>query len=477
MKCFCIIFLVLCIFSVAFMWAQTDESSTLRKSQAELVQAINVTVGGDFIITGSFTASRMQRLDYFITTLFTKVQDRAFSGINQLATRNQIIKDMNRYALRDITLKRANGDQFKVDLLKFRLTGDFKYNPYLMNDDVIIIPSYDDEKSTIEISGAVNNTTKFQFVEGDKLSDAVLFAGGINSSYENVEKAEISRLDNTGNKENLIVVNVKDDIVLKCGDRIRILADENQRKNYKVRVIGEVRYPGYIYVAKSGSLLSEVIRKAGGFTINADLRRAEVIRDYNAIEIWQRSQFTTNIEEQWIKLHQIKVLEMLRHANLSEGDSLFFSIDNELRILRSENLVDFTKLNDPESEESKYNVQDGDFIVVPAKFDYVYVFGQVAKVGYIKYAPGKDYTYYIEKTGGLAETARNGEDDIVVIKGKEMNWVTKDIKNVQIESGDYIYVPKKIPVSGWIYLKRIGDVLGIAGSIATIILLFIQFNK
>lgn len=459
------------------MWAQTDESSTLRKSQAELVQAINVTVGGDFIITGSFTASRMQRLDYFITTLFTKVQDRAFSGINQLATRNQIIKDMNRYALRDITLKRANGDQFKVDLLKFRLTGDFKYNPYLMNDDVIIIPSYDDEKSTIEISGAVNNTTKFQFVEGDKLSDAVLFAGGINSSYENVEKAEISRLDNTGNKENLIVVNVKDDIVLKCGDRIRILADENQRKNYKVRVIGEVRYPGYIYVAKSGSLLSEVIRKAGGFTINADLRRAEVIRDYNAIEIWQRSQFTTNIEEQWIKLHQIKVLEMLRHANLSEGDSLFFSIDNELRILRSENLVDFTKLNDPESEESKYNVQDGDFIVVPAKFDYVYVFGQVAKVGYIKYAPGKDYTYYIEKTGGLAETARNGEDDIVVIKGKEMNWVTKDIKNVQIESGDYIYVPKKIPVSGWIYLKRIGDVLGIAGSIATIILLFIQFNK
>ncbi len=477
MKRFCVILLVLCIFSVAFMWAQTDESSTLRRSQAELVQAINVTVGGDFIITGSFTASKMQRLDYFITTLFTKVQDRTLNMITQLSTRNQLIREMNRYALRDITLKRANGDQFKVDLLKFRLTGDFKYNPYLMNDDVIIIPAYDDEKSTVEISGAVNNTTKFQFVEGDKLSDAILFAGGINSSYENVEKAEISRLDNTGNKENLIVVNIEDDIVLKRGDRIRILADENQRKNYKVRVIGEVRYQGYIYVAKSGSFLSEVIRKAGGFTVNADLRRAEIIRDYNAIEILQRSQFTTNIEEQWIKLHQIKVLEMLRHANLSEEDSLSFSVDNELRILRSENLVDFTKLNDPESEENKFNVQDGDLIVVPAKFDYVYVFGQVAKVGYIKYVPEKDYTYYIEKTGGLAETARDGEDDIVIIKGKEMNWVTKDKRNIKIEPGDYIYVHKNIPVKTWTYIRRIGDVLGIAGSIATVILLFIQFQK
>ncbi len=477
MKRLCIILLVLFVLSVTFVYAQTDESSSNRKSQTELIQAINVTIGGDFIITGSFTASRMQRLDHFITTLFTKVQDRAFNGINQIATRNQIIKDMNRYALRDILLKRANGDQLKIDLLKFRLTGDFKYNPYLMNDDVIIIPAYDDEKSTVEISGAVNNTTKFQFVEGDKLSDAILFAGGINSSYENVEKAEISRLDNTGNKENLIVVNIKDDVVLKCGDRIRIIADENQRKNYRVRVIGEVRYPGYIYVAKSGSFLSEVIHKAGGFTINADLRRAEVIRDYNAIEILQRSQFTTNIEEQWLKLHQIKVLEMLRHANLTEDDSLSFSVDNELRILRSENLVDFTKLNDPESEENKFNVQDGDLIVVPAKFDYVNVFGQVAKVGYIKYVPDKDYTYYIEKSGGLAETARDGEDDIVIIKGKEMNWVTKDKKNIKIEPGDYIYVHKNIPVTTWTYIKRIGDVLSIAGSIATVILLFIQFGK
>jgi protein involved in polysaccharide export with SLBB domain len=268
---------------------------------------------------------------------------------------------------------------------------------------------------------------------------------------------------------------------------VRILADENERKNYKVLVLGEVKNPGNIYVKRNGSPLEEVIRKAGGFTANADLRNAEVIRELDPIEKMRRSRINLVYAEEkggifdpdeQAKLRKQKdILRLLRLARISQEDSLNFGIDNRLTVMRSESLVDFTRLRDPDSEENKFFVKEGDLVLVPTKFDYVYVFGGVSKAGYIEYAPGKDYNYYLEKAGGLAEIARGGTDDVFVIKGKEMNWITKDKKDVQIEPGDYIYVPKSVPTTTWSYIRRIGDVLQILGSVATIILLLIQFSK
>ena len=187
-------------------------------------------------------------MDHFITTVYTQAEQNAVSGLSQIETIKKITKELSSYALRDITLKRTNGEVMKIDLLKFRLTGDFKFNPYLMNDDVIIFPAYDHERNIIDINGAVNKPTKFQFVKGDKLSDAILFAGGLNNSYDNIDSAQISRLDNTGEKEELITVDIKNDFSLESGDRIKILADANQRKDYKVLVLGEVKKPGFVYI-------------------------------------------------------------------------------------------------------------------------------------------------------------------------------------------------------------------------------------
>jgi len=466
--------------------AQDGDQSNNNQKNSLLLQAITVTIGGDFIITGSFSASPFQRLDHFITTIYTQAQLNALSNLTELETIKQVNKEVSRYALRDITLKRINGNIEKIDLLKFRMTGDFKYNPYVQNDDVIIFPAYDNERNIIDITGAVNKPAKFQFVEGDKLSDAIFFAGGLNSAYENVKQAEISRLDKTGEKEELILVNIKDDYTLKSGDRIRILADENQRKNYKVLVLGEVKYPGYIYVTKNGLPLPEVIAKAGGFKPNADLMRAEVVRDYNAIEMLRKYQLTQDyiespekllLPETQITLKQNRdALELMRLSNLVEEDTLYFGIDNQLRVLRSESLVDFTKIGDSTSDESKFLVKEGDVVLVPDKFDYVYVFGQVAKAGYVKYNPDNNYKYYIEKAGGKTEQARE-DDEVVVIKGKEKNWVSEQKEKLKLEPGDYVYVPKEIPRTTWFYIARAGTVIGIVGSIATVVLLLTQFGK
>ncbi|MDQ7815406.1 MAG: SLBB domain-containing protein [Melioribacteraceae bacterium] len=486
MKVLGAIFQLILIFLSFPIFAQNTDQVLQKGIEAKLLQPISVTIGGDFIVTGTFSAAKTQRLDHLITTIFVQAQQNALNSISDLQTIKIVTKEIQSYALRDITLKRINGDVLNIDLQKFRLTGDFKYSPYLAQDDVIIFPSYDLEKNSIDITGAVNKPVKFQFVVGDKLSDAILFAGGLNPAYENITKAEISRLDKTGNIEEIILVNIQDDTELKSGDRVRILADENQKKNYKVLVLGEVKYPGYVFITKNSTTLNEVIKKTGGFKPNADLIRAEVIRNYNSIEILKKynlsQEFLENsdqllLPETQLRMKQQKdILEMLRLSNLTEDDTLFFNIDNQLRVLRSESLVDFTKIGDSTSSESKFIIKEGDVILVPEKFDYVYVFGQVAKTGFVKYNPGKDFKYYLEMAGGTTEQARNG-DETVVIKGKERNWISEQKEKLKLEPGDYIYVPKEIPRTTWFYIARTGAVAGIVGSIATILLLIAQFGK
>lgn len=466
------------------LYAQEENNSSKQNPLLSL-QAITVTIGGDFIVTGSFTAYKSQRLDHFITTIFTQAQQKAMQSLNNIETINQVKKNIEKYPLRDITLKHSDGSTQKIDLLKFRLLGDFNHNPYLQNDDVIIFPNYDEERNFVEIQGAVNKPIKFQYVDGDKLSDAILFAGGLNKAYENIEKAEIFRLDKSGYNEERIIIDIKNDFNLQRGDRIKILSDESQKLNFKVLVLGEVKFPGYVYVKRNGSTLNEVIEKTGGFKENADLSRAEVIRDYNSIDMLRKMNFEdiylnnqNNLPAEYqLKMKQLKEsLKLARLNNLLEEDTLFFNIDNQLRVLHSESLVDFTKLTDPNSEESNFIVKDGDLIMIPDKFEYVYVFGQVAKAGYVKYSEGKDYKYYIEKSGGKGETARD-DNEVVVIKGKEMNWITKDKEKVKIEPGDFIYVPKEIPRSFWYQFSKVTAVVSVIGSVATLILLLKQFTR
>jgi len=121
-----------------------------------------------------------------------------------------------------------------LDLIKFRRTGNFGYNPYLKNDDVIIFPATDFERNFFTVSGAVNNAGTFHFFDGDKLSDALFLADGVNLAYENVNQVEITRLSYDGEKMESIIVDINSDIALKRGDRIRVLANETQRKDFKV---------------------------------------------------------------------------------------------------------------------------------------------------------------------------------------------------------------------------------------------------
>jgi protein involved in polysaccharide export with SLBB domain len=471
------ILFALIIYCTAVSFGQEKEQGTQetqlsqKNSRPQLIQPITVTIGGNFFVNGSLEASALERVDTFISRIMALAPKQVVTYI---------------YPLREIKLKRRNGDQIKIDLFKFRFTGDFKYNPYLMNDDVLIFPGFDffDERNIIDITGAVNGqTTRFQFAEGDKLSDAIIFAGGINLSYDNVVSAEISRLSDKGEKEEVTIVSLNSDILLQRGDRIRVLFNENNKKVYKVLVLGEVNQPGYVFITKNNSTIKEVIQKAGGFTDKAWLERSDLIRGTSEANLLQtnalRQMFTkeenyrTFYTEKYMNTVLLEQIKFLRMNDQYAEDSLTVILDNMLRVLQTKSIIDFSKVLSDTSSDSKFIVQHDDIIVIPQKEDLVYVFGQVNNPGYIKFEPQKKHDYYINKAGGLGKRAEN---DVKLIKGTSYAWVNDD-ENTKIEPGDFIYIPKNIPRPFDYYLRSIGSVATILTTIATVILIVIQSKK
>ncbi|MFA6980681.1 MAG: SLBB domain-containing protein [Ignavibacteriaceae bacterium] len=423
---------------------------------------ISVTIGGDFIVTGTFPAVIGERVDQFVTRIFNAAKTERVGTTANAEQRELVFRQLADFTKRDIQVKRVNGQKLTIDLEKYRFTGDYSQNPYLQNDDVIIFPFIDRERNFVFITGAVNQTSKFQFVEGDKLEDAILFAGGIDKGFEKVTSAEISRLDASGEKETRMIVNISDNPILKRGDRITIIGEETFRRDFSVTVAGEVSRPGTITISKGSTTLKEVIEKAGGFLPSADLSRAELIRGAN---VFKSTLFSEELDQ----------FLMSRMAEITQEDSVSLAIDNKLRFIRGNGVLDFAKIIDTSSAASKFSVRNGDYIHIPEKLNLVYVFGQVYTPGYIAFVDGKGVDFYISKAGGKGQ---NAKEDIYLIKGKSRSWtkIEKDV-SYTIEPGDFIWLPKEPVRTFSYYLDRVMAISSIVTALATVLLLVIQFKK
>jgi protein involved in polysaccharide export with SLBB domain len=164
-------------------------------------------------------------------------------------------------------------------------------------------------------------------------------------------------------------------------------------------------------------------------------------------------------------------------STLKYEDSVYFNIDERLRLLRGNGNVDFTKLEDKNFSDTLFLLRDGDVIYIPPKIDLVYVYGQVNDPGYVKFEKNKDMNFYINLAGGLGTTADN---DIYLIKGKTRSWISEDDvkeKGIKIEPGDFIWVSKKSMHDFWYHLDQASRIASVLSGIATLIILVYQLKK
>ena len=213
--------------------------------------------------------------------------NRAIEEANKLSrfqSQGDVVTVQKSMSTRNVVLQHKDGKREKVDIQKYFATRDNKWNPYLREGDVVIVPTKNPVKDVFAIYGEVNSPGRYEFAAGDSLSDAVDIANGL-TRLAMAEKVLFSRLNNNGTELTDRTINIGDimsgqepDIALEPGDRIIVSRKIDLREDYNTDIKGEVLYPGTYPITKNRTRLSEVIMQAGGFTDYASLTSATVFR-------------------------------------------------------------------------------------------------------------------------------------------------------------------------------------------------------
>ncbi len=434
-----------------------------------------VNVSGVVNNPGMYYASATQRVDAAVyqANLTSKLQQTSIDKFNpqeqrDLLNRSDVItyfgndkltEEPLKISLRNIKVVRNNGnDTVNVDLIRYYATGNTRFNPFLQDGDRIIVPNLNLKGNSITISGAVRLEGTYEFLEGDSLSSVFEIAQGP-QALADLEKVDLYRMNPRTGEVSHFVVNFKKiksgkakDIALQPNDRIVVREIYPRPLPLSVTIKGAVKKPGLYPILKNKTTLSEVIKQAGGFLPEASLAESKIIRTKGVLDV----AFENPDYERLVKM---------RLSDMDKEQREYYNF--EAAIKRKTVAVNFKKLFAENDSTQDVILENGDVILVPAKSNTVFVYGQVALPGYLNFKKNKDYEYYLEEAGGVTEMA--DECEIRVIKAGTNLWL--EPADTEIEPGDAIWVPRVKERDFSYYFDWFSKVVAVAGGVATIYLL------
>ncbi|MDI6765693.1 MAG: SLBB domain-containing protein [Bacteroidota bacterium] len=413
---------------------------------------IIVTIVGNVLNEGIYTLNASDRV--------TKAIEEA-NKPTRLQMQGEVNSKMVDMSTRNIVLKHGDGTLDRVDIAKYLVTKDDKWNPYLREGDVVIVPRKSLTKNIFAVYGEVNVPGRYEFIEGDSLLDAIEIGMGLTQRAVE-DSIQFTRLNPEGTEISSSIISLNEiknrnqpNIPLEPGDRIIVRSKKEIREDYRVDVQGEVFFPGFYPITKNGTRLTQVIRQAGGFTEFAALKAAVIIR-----KSMKPSEHLTDMYD-------------ISRGSLLREDVSYFNLENEVRLRREIVSVDFEKLFAKNDSSQDVIVQDGDAIIIPSLQKTVYIFGQVLIPGHLSFVQGMDLDYYIKKVDGFTEDAQTS--DIKIIKARTKQWLSPD--DTTIEEGDYIWVPKKPERTFQYYLTVASQAANVVSILVGVVIITLQIVK
>lgn len=363
-------------------------------------------------------------------------------------------------SLRNIILLRKNGEteeKIHIDLMDYYRGGNKDANPTVLGGDHIIVPPKD-EDLMIEIFGEVALPEKFEYVTGDSLADLFKFALGFNKTAL-LDSVEYTTMDESGRirttyldlsswrvlfQSGKILPN---NIPIKPGDRVFVRKKTDLEKPITVCVEGEIVYPGYYAVTENAERISDLLKRAGGFTEDASME----------LSVFMRKKELKAEDKEMERLWRIPPSEM------SEDEQRYFRA--RIREKKGVMAIDLRKIWEDPSVTDNVILEDEDSLFIPKKKMFVNVQGRVNNPGLVTYNPDYNYEDYIVLAGGYGYRADDGETMIVKTKGRQFS---AESGNYTIEPGDYILVPPEPDTSGWevftsglVVISQVMSVLGV----------------
>ena len=435
--------------AVKSRYYSSDVSFTLNSPRTFLVKISGLT-------QGTFEVSPVTRVSEILKVLlvdtlntskvfYEKTNDREFFN--------------TQISLRNIELLRKDGTVKKVDIYKYFLTNDNDHNPYFLEGDLLKVPYVRLENNFINVGGAVQLGGSYEHVVGDDLETAIGIARGLDINAEPDSVVLFRTYEQTG-KFDQINLNFEKykNFKFEKFDRLFVKYKLNYQKNISVLVLGEVVRPGYYPITFKNTKLKDVIEMAGGFNDKAYLPLCILFRTYDA---------------EYAAKDTTEIL-----LNMRANDLLISSVDQanfytDIKSKRNRVIIDFEKLYKKNDESQNVLLEDKDIIYINDNKNIVYVFGQVNQEGYVPYKTGEDIDYYIEKAGGYALAAEEG--DTRIIKFNSRGWYDPD--ETKIETGDFVYVPKETTRPFEVNVTLISQIAGVLLGVLTTYILIKDSNK
>ncbi len=324
--------------------------------------------------------------------------------------------------------------------------------------------------NTATIKGEVFIPGMYNISSNIKLKDLVKIAGGFTKkvTFSRFEIARYSTNDDERTRS-ILSLNLKDalekNIKIHADDEITIFPIAKWNKKMYVELKGLVKYPGK-YPIIEGEKLSSVIQRAGGFLSEAFIEGAVFTRE--EVKELQIKRLEQSIDR--IKARATQASLVANEAGETTEDKQ--NILNTVKLIEKENSLNkpigritIELYKDLEAfKNSKYDItlKDKDALYIPSLNDTVSVVGEVLNQTTFVYDKNLVAYNYLEKAGGVNDTADTDMIYIVKANGEAIKVDNGYFWNDSgtVYKGDTIIVPLKLDiVSDMTFVKDVSSVL------------------
>lgn len=332
-------------------------------------------------------------------------------------------------------------------------------------------PAQDETRPRTERSRSERSVSERTRGEGEDETTIAARIGGLIDEI-NWDYAVVERINRADLSVSLIPFNLgnvfsnpagPDNVQLQPGDTITVFSQQDvavpmAKRRVFARVEGEVNVPG-VYQMGAGETLQTLLAKAGGPTANAYLFGTAFYREQ------VRKEQQVNLEKAAVRLEsQLRSEQARGIANvsaLSAADAQAATAQRTLEMqVAQETISRFRRLQptgriafglEP-SEKSfarlpRLSLENGDRLVIPARPDFVHVFGAVNAESSPLWRSNSRVKDYLRISGVTADADIDNvfviRVDGTVVTRSSTGWFSSGIASMEVMPGDSIVIPEK----------------------------------
>lgn len=360
-------------------------------------------------------------------------------------------------SFRSIQLRRGSKLVSDFDLYDLLLKGDKRGDAVLQNGDVLYIAPAGEEVAVI---GSVNRQAIFELAPDETLTDAVLYAGGVNTVADNNRLLVLNSMGAADAGWREFSVGEAAATKARRGDVVRVLshvgiAQPLRQQPVLVTLSGEVARPGQYYV-QPGTQMADVIAQAGGLTAEAFPYASVITRE--SVKVQQRLSYERAIDDVELLLAAQPVTSVNRAQLAQPGNiALINSIVDQLRRREPDGRLVFDLPVNAAALPNDLILENNDLVYIPARPVTVGVFGAVPSPASFAWRGGTTVEDFVKSAGGVQKIGDKSEIFVVRANGTVLAGGKRALHAPALP-GDLVYVP--IDADRGEFWARLRDITG-----------------